>query len=576
MLKKNHSPSIARASNNMKLHTKLILALLSCLTLVVVVAQLIQYSQLEKQINNLAQANIELLSNREQAFAANLYHSVAKSVEGSLNRGEMEKFSALLKQTRKIDGLLEFSLFDTNNRVNYSSKSEFLGQKLPREIQKQISGGEISISTDEKSINIYQPQKITGDCLRCHTGWNKQMDHGGVMFFRFSTKALQQAKRETDEGIATIADNYLIAAAISVLTMLTVIGIAIFFLLRHMVKIPLEQIGSNFNQAADGNLTVQANIASKDEIGILGHNFNHFLSQLHDIMQNIARQIETLKGASGSLENVAAEMSKGAEEMTHRSHSVASASVEMSSNMTLVSEAMTEANSNINIMAASTEEMTATINEIAKNAANAKSISETAVTEASHATQKMKHLGNSAQNIGKITGTITEISAQTNLLALNATIEAARAGEAGKGFAVVAAEIKQLANQTSAATIEITSSISEIQTDTAGAIEETEHIGQVISRIDDIISTIASAVEQQSASTREIATSINQASSGLKEISCNIQSSSAVAEEISKDINSVDSTASHIASNSSSVEKNAKDLAGLAEQLKDHVERFQI
>jgi methyl-accepting chemotaxis protein len=112
--------------------------------------------------------------------------------------------------------------------------------------------------------------------------------------------------------------------------------------------------------------------------------------------------------------------------------------------------------------------------------------------------------------------TITEISEQVNLLALNATIEAARAGEAGKGFAVVANEIKELAKQTSAATLEIKEKIQNIQGSTDGTVKGINEISEVIRSVNEIVGTIATAVEEQSAATKEIASNIAQASRGSR------------------------------------------------------------
>lgn len=561
----------------MKLHTKLILALLTSLTIVIVGAQAIQYFQISGQIAELSDANIELLSQREEDFSKNLYNSVAKSVGASLTRGEMEKFDQLLKETRKVDGLLEFSMFDTNEVVTYSSDQKFLSQSLPSDISGQIrQSGEMIFQMDDKDIRIYHPQPVTPDCIRCHTTWSTSDPHGGVLFFRFSVAALEQAKSQANEAISNLKTTYLVDGTISVVVVLLALTVTIFLLLRKMVAQPLARIGDSFNEAAAGDLTVSTEVRSQDEIGELSANFNAFISQLHGMVQEIANQVETLKGSSSSLNDLSTGMSEGAEDMSQKSHNVAASAVEMSANMGSVTDSMSEANSNINMVAAATEEMTSTIDEISANADTARNISDQAVQEAANATEKMKNLGASAQNIGKVTETITEISEQTNLLALNATIEAARAGEAGKGFAVVASEIKDLASQTAVATLEISKRISEIQTDTSGAIEEIEHISGVINNINDIISTIASSVEQQSLATREISSNIGLASHGIDEVSANVQSSSRVSEEISGDINEVEIASVNIANSSGQVKGSAEDLAKIAELLKNLVGQFKF
>ena len=161
--------------------------------------------------------------------------------------------------------------------------------------------------------------------------------------------------------------------------------------------------------------------------------------------------------------------------------------------------------------------MTATIGEIAGNSEKARRITEEATRQAARISEQMNQLGAAAQLIGKVTETITEISSQTNLLALNATIEAARAGSAGKGFAVVANEIKELAQQTAAATEDIKGRIAGVQSSTAGGIAEIGKVSQVIHDVSDIVASIAAAIEEQATVTKDIARNIAEASTGVRD-----------------------------------------------------------
>jgi methyl-accepting chemotaxis protein len=172
----------------------------------------------------------------------------------------------------------------------------------------------------------------------------------------------------------------------------------------------------------------------------------------------------------------------------------------------------------IQAVATGTEEMGASIREIAKSANLASAEARTAVDVAKTADAAVEKLGESSASIGNVIKVITSIAQQTNLLALNATIEAARAGEAGRGFAVVASEVKELARETAKATEDVARRIDAIQTDTQSAIGAIRTIAETIARINDIQGTIASAVEEQTATTTEMSRGMAKAatlSSGI-------------------------------------------------------------
>jgi len=176
------------------------------------------------------------------------------------------------------------------------------------------------------------------------------------------------------------------------------------------------------------------------------------------------------------------------------------------------------------------EELNASILEIAKSAGQAAGVASEGVAVAGATNQVVAKLGLSSAEIGKVVKVITGIAQQTNLLALNATIDAARAGEAGKGFAVVANEVKELAKETARATEDISQKIEAIQGDTTRSVNAIGEISDIINRIADIQATIASAVEQQTATTREIAKSVGQAAEGAAEIASTILQVADVAE----------------------------------------------
>ncbi len=262
------------------------------------------------------------------------------------------------------------------------------------------------------------------------------------------------------------------------------------------------------NEATRGELTREILIRGRDSIGQLGEALAKFLTNLRGSIGSIAQTAQTLAGSSRELTAVSQQMASNAEQTAAQANVASAAAEQVSKNVTTVSRGP--------------EEMGASIREIAKNANEAAKVAMTAVKVADTTNATVAKLGESSAEIGNVIKVITSIAQQTNLLALNATIEAARAGEAGKGFAVVANEVKELAKQTAKATDDISQKIEAIQGDTQGAVEAIGQIGDIIDQINDIQGTIASAVEEQTATTGEITRNVGEAAKGSGEIAQNI------------------------------------------------------
>lgn len=355
-----------------------------------------------------------------------------------------------------------------------------------------------------------------------------------------------------------------------------VLGIITAFFMARIITKPIMAASEHAQVLSEGNFTQSLKIDREDEVGGLAKALNKVTSDLGKMFKEITMGIETLTSSSTELSTIADQLNIGTEHTSEKANLVATAAKEVSDNMNSVATATEQASTNVNMVASAAEEMTSTINEIAQSSEKGRSITGEAVSQAKSASDRVGELGRAAQDIGKFTEAINEISEQTNLLALNATIEAARAGEAGKGFAVVANEIKELARQTAEATLEIKGKIGGIQDSTAGTITEIERISAIIDEVNDIVSSIATAVDDQSATTREIATNVTQAASGIQEVTHNVSQCSAVTEKIANDIVIVNTAAGEMANSSSQVNMSATDLSNLAEQLKSVVERFQI
>ena len=324
--------------------------------------------------------------------------------------------------------------------------------------------------------------------------------------------------QDEDEFLASTISMRNLILAVSAGAVLLVV-ILIYFISQGIIR-PINNAVAGLKDIAEGegDLTMRLKVESKDEVGEMAKWFNTFIEKLQGIIKQVADNAAEVGTSSTQLTQIAQSLLANADDTAQRSTNVAAAAEEMSANLNNVAAAMEQSTTNTNMVASAAEEMTATINEIAENVERARSISSDAVNQAQSASGQMGALGEAANKIGKVTETITEISEQTNLLALNATIEAARAGEAGKGFAVVANEIKELAKQTAAATLDIKALIDDVQTTTKITGDGINEISNVISGVNDIVATIATAVEEQTAATREIADNISQASQGSAEV----------------------------------------------------------
>ncbi|OLE28631.1 MAG: hypothetical protein AUG44_06960 [Actinobacteria bacterium 13_1_20CM_3_71_11] len=299
---------------------------------------------------------------------------------------------------------------------------------------------------------------------------------------------------------------------------------------------------------AEGDLTVRATVDSRDEVGRMTVALNHALDRIRDVVHGLARG--------------AAEVSRCAEELTEVNADLRDAASGTAAKAVSLGENAADVSTDVTTVAAGTEEMGAAIREIAHGSSEAAQVAGQAVAAASATHDTVTRLGRSSEEIGGVVRVITAIAEQTNLLALNATIEAARAGESGKGFAVVANEVKELAQETAKATDDIIKRVDALQADTGAAVTAIAGIATVIGRINDIQATIASAIEEQTATTNEMGRNLSGVATAATEIASAAQSLAADAERAT--------------AGASATGKAAFDLAGTAEELRGFVGQFRL
>jgi methyl-accepting chemotaxis protein len=325
-----------------------------------------------------------------------------------------------------------------------------------------------------------------------------------------------------------------------------------------------------------GNFTQVHESQLKDEIGQLINSMNDISTNMKKMFLDIKSGSESLFFSTDALQELSGSMTEKSDYTRDKAGMVATAAEQMGANMNSVAAAVEQASVNMNIISSAIEELSITVQEIAKNTGRAQSITTNAVHKAESTSANVNELGKAAYEISKVTEVITEISEQTNLLALNATIEAARAGEAGKGFAVVANEIKELAKQTADATHEIRAKIEGIQTTTDITVNEIADISGIISEIDETVSGIATAVEEQTSTTQEISSNISQASQGIQEINENVAQSTTVVNVIASDISKVSVNAVHSAEDGVEIQYSVKEMRDLAVRLQTKINHFDI
>ena len=296
-----------------------------------------------------------------------------------------------------------------------------------------------------------------------------------------------------------------------------VLGLGLAVMIVRSLTRPVAKVKASLEAAAGGDLTTKVEVGSNDE--------------LSDMALALGRHLQAFRGLLASVNELAHSLASASEELSAVSRQLSSGAQETSGEATMVAAAAEQVSSNVQTVAASAEEMSASIKEIARSAADASGVAKKGVSVAQTANQTVARLSGSSDEIGEVVKLITAIAQQTNLLALNATIEAARAGEAGRGFAIVANEVKELAKQTAAATGNIAAKVEAIQENSEAAIHAISQIDEIMGTIDQAQSTIASAVEEQTATTNEIGRNVSEAATGSNDIAARITHVAASTQE---------------------------------------------
>jgi methyl-accepting chemotaxis protein len=491
--------------------------------------------------------------------------------------------SAMAKAT---EGGYEFRVPKFQPRNPKNQPDEIESQALRAMETQQLTEYQV-VDRAKNAVRYFRPVRLTRECLLCHgdpatsaaiwgngrgldpTGTQMENWHEGEL--RGAFEVVQSLDRADAQASATLRNNA------AIVTGLTLLAAGLFFVcVTRAVTNPLRETVAAFDVFAQGDLTHVLSVDGDDEVGQLRRSVNALTERLRGMIARMHGCAEHLGTSSSELASTAGELARGAEVTTQQSGTVAAAAEQMAVSMEQMADSSHQMSDNVKMVATAVDQMTSAIAEVARSAEQAAMVANRASCSVTTSNGKISALGSAADEIGKVIEVIQDIAEQTNLLALNATIEAARAGEAGKGFSVVATEVKELARQTSQATEDIRLRVEGIQGSTGEAIGALNEIGAVVAEVDQASRTIASAVEQQNATTKEIARNVSHAAAHAETVSNGVRESAAATKEVTRNIAGVDQTARRNAADADLARNAAGAMADLAGQLRTMVNQFAV
>ena len=552
------------------------------LSLAIAATQAIQYllssRDLAQQMKQLSTNQIKLLEDREMANATAIFDSIQRGVSDSLHRGEMQKFGSLIDELNGIQGLDRYALFDRNRIANSSTDPKFVSEEMEEAIAKIVlQDGKPFMRRKGATFEFYRPIPIAPDCRRCHHDW-PVTGISGAHFISYSTASLEASKKAVAKDAAVIQQNNFQGVIMSFCILVPVVGLLSYFLIKILIIQPICHTSNMLRDISEGegDLTRRLVTGNNDEIGELSIYFNRFVEKIQAIIFRINSNALTVAEAASELSATSLRISSAADHMGRETESSSAAVGQTTIGVNDISSSALEMSEATQSVAAAIEEMSASIVEVSRTCQSELEICTKAAVHAKDGKAIMGQVGASAKEIGKVVEMINRIAEQTNLLALNATIEAASAGEAGRGFAVVASEVKELARQTANATHEIERQVREMQANAASAVTSIDIVSEVIDSVNSLSHTIASAVEEQSATVSEISKEVSKVSTGAQDVAKNVSGSAKGLEEIARTINGVNDGVKDTVQGIDRVKSSAEDLVRLANGLKKLVGEFKV
>ncbi|MBF0551354.1 MAG: hypothetical protein HQK60_12560 [Deltaproteobacteria bacterium] len=520
-----------------------------------------------------------IIRNQAQLQCNILAESIEAGLIEDLSIGNNDSVRAKFKEIKKRLPDVSVFVFDFNRQVAFSTDEKAIGKKADEclkdpaanaAIAKMLVGGRASDELFAETVNgkpylgVVRPSLNEKKCYHCHGDTRRVLGGSAILV-------------STEQACVAMTNSLNIRILVGGFGVVVVILLTVVLfvrLVRHMEGIVADIGGisgaiSNSSEVlkdtANSMTTMTAEMTGQSEAAAAATeqtslNINNMASAAEEVSAQVAGVKDATHEASQSIVEIGA------------------ATEQVSSNLDTIASSAEAMSSSVNTVAAAIEETYAALNEVAKNSGRCSSVTNQAARKADQTSEIVNNLGEAAKEVGEVVNLIKGIAAQTNLLALNATIEAARAGDAGKGFAVVANEVKELARQTARATDEIRLKMEGMQQNTTSAVTAIQEIVGVIREINSIMNSIASAVEQQTATTNEISRSVSSSAASASSVSQNVQEAAQNARSTSLNVQRAIKTEQEVSANmqdvslaAEAIARDAAEAAGQTERVSDSV-----
>jgi methyl-accepting chemotaxis protein len=506
---------------------------LSAVTIVVGVVNLSRQGQLADRASDVALRDLEPLAELRTAEMAITNVSTLDILISDPRNGDKDREAFVAIRKERYD-----TLQATLPRLRQDTPSE-----LRAEVDKLTALIESYFKVHEqRQQSASDPVRFSELNQQATVLYQQVQDAFNALAGKFVSDGRQQRQAVLDEHRSSRNQN------IAVLVFAVALALGFGWWFARKIRRPVEGMVEALGRLADGDLSQQIRVTSSDEFGNMAESLRTALRKVREIVEAATGSAARLQSSAQSVSSASHRLSGLAEETSERAAGASSSGDQISRSVQTV--------------AAGSEEMTIAIGEIARNAQNAAYTGRGAVDAAGTANETIERLGSSSAEIGNVIKLITSIAEQTNLLALNATIEAARAGDAGKGFAVVAGEVKDLAQESAKAADGIAHRIESIQAETGHAIVAIGDVVDLIGKVNEYQTTIASAVEEQVSTSNEMSRSIAQAAAAVT--------------AIGNDITAVSASASSTATEVAETGRAAGELGAMSDDLRAVVGRFTL